>query len=68
MLLSIAFEKEPDNVPYQESFEGVFEKYYPNDWDGNATKYAVTVYFYQAAGEKDPYKAVSVDERVEYFK
>ncbi|AZO96819.1 DUF2961 domain-containing protein [Halocella sp. SP3-1] len=57
-----------DNVPYQKSFEGVFEKYYPNEWEGNATKYAVTVYFYQAAAGNDPYQAVPVGERVGYFK
>lgn len=56
-----------DNVPYQKLFEGVFEKYYPNEWEGNATKYAVTVYFCQAVGEQNPYKAVPVEERIGYF-
>ncbi|MEK7996915.1 MAG: glycoside hydrolase family 172 protein, partial [Planctomycetota bacterium] len=53
-----------DNVPFQESFEAAIEKYYPN---GKPTLYASTVYWYQAAGQADPYGPVPVDERKGYW-
>jgi hypothetical protein len=53
-----------DNVPFQESFEGAIEKYYPNN---KPTLYAATVYWYQAAGQTDPYQAVPVTERSGYW-
>ena len=57
-----------DNVPFQTSFEGVIEKYYPNEWNGNYTLYDAITYWYQAAGTHDPYKPVPIAERVNYYK
>lgn len=53
-----------DNIPFQTSFEGVIEKYFPNDWP---TLYAATVWWYQAAGTTDPYTPVPVEERTGYY-
>ncbi len=53
-----------DNVPFQTSFEAAIEKYYPND---KPTLYAATTYWYQAAGQRDPYEPVAVDERKGYW-
>jgi hypothetical protein len=52
-----------DNVPFQKSFEGCIEKYYPNI---RPTLYACTAYWYLAPGGKDPYKAVPAAERTEW--
>jgi len=54
-----------DNVPFQKSFEGAIEKYYPNS---KPTLYACTAYWYQAPGGNDPYEPVPVDDRVGYAK
>jgi hypothetical protein len=53
-----------DNVPFQKSFEAAIEKYYPND---KPTLYASTVYWYQAAGQSDPYQPAPVDQRKGYW-
>ncbi|MGC8862325.1 MAG: glycoside hydrolase family 172 protein [Armatimonadota bacterium] len=53
-----------DNVPFQTSFEADIEKYYPND---RPTLYAAVAYWYQAAGQYDPYGPVPVTERVGYY-
>ena len=53
-----------DNVPFQKSFEGCIEKYYPND---RPTLYAAVAYWYQAAGQEDPYDEVPVTDRVGYY-
>ena len=53
-----------DNVPFQESFEAAIEKYYPNN---KPTLYAATAYWYQAAGQADPYKPVPVEKRKDYW-
>jgi hypothetical protein len=53
-----------DNVPFQQSFEASIEKYYPND---RPTLYASTVYWYQAAGQSDPYEPVPVEQRTGYW-
>jgi len=53
-----------DNVPFQKSFEAAIEKYYPNT---KPTLYAATTYWYQAAGQKDPYEPVPVDQRKGYW-
>jgi len=53
-----------DNVPFQKSFEADIEKYYPND---KPTLYASTVYWYQAAGQSDPYQPVPVEQRKGYW-
>jgi hypothetical protein len=52
-----------ENIPFQKSFEGIIEKYYPNK---KPTLYACTVRWYLAAGGVDPYGAVPVAERWGY--
>lgn len=53
-----------DQVPFQQSFEGCIEKYYPNQ---RPTLYAATAYWYLAPGGKDPYAPVPLDQRVGYW-
>jgi len=53
-----------DNVPFQKSFEAAIEKYYKND---RPTLYAATTYWYQAAGQSDPYGPAPVTERKGYW-
>ncbi len=53
-----------DNIPFQKSFDGSIEKYYPNT---RPTLYASTVYFYLAAGQDDGYQPVPFAERVGYW-
>jgi hypothetical protein len=53
-----------DNVPFQRSFEAAIEKYFPNE---RPTLYAATVYWYQAAGQTDPYDPVPVEQRKGYW-
>ena len=52
-----------DNVPFQKSFEGAIEKYYPNR---RPTLYAAIAYWYLAAGAEDAYPALPVDQRWGY--
>ncbi len=54
-----------DNVPFQTSFEACIEKYFSND---RPTQYACVAYWYQAAGQTDPYEPVPVDQRVAFYK
>ncbi len=53
-----------DNIPFQTSFEGAIEKYFPN---ARPTLYASTVYWYLAPGGEDPYEPVPVDQRTNYW-
>jgi hypothetical protein len=53
-----------DNVPFQKSFEGCIEKYYPN---APGTLYASTTCWYLAPGGKDPFGPVPVGERHGYY-
>ncbi|MEI7732638.1 MAG: glycoside hydrolase family 172 protein [Verrucomicrobiota bacterium] len=53
-----------DNVPFQKSFEGDIEKYFPN---ARPTLYACISYWYLAAGGKDPYPVLPISERVGYW-
>jgi len=53
-----------DNIPFQSSFEGVIEKYFPDEWP---TLYAATVWWYQAAGASDLYKPVPIEHRTGYY-
>ena len=53
-----------DNVPFQKSFEGYIEKYYPNQ---KPALYASTTYWYEAAGGNDPYRPAPLSERVGYW-
>ena len=53
-----------DNVPFQKSFEGCIEKYYPND---RGTLYACTARWYLAPGGKDAYGPVPAEQRDGYY-
>ncbi len=53
-----------DNVPFQTSFEGAIEKYFPNS---RPTLYACTVYWYLAPVGRDPYPPLPLSERVGYW-
>ena len=53
-----------DNVPFQTSFEGCIEKYYPNY---RPTLYACTAYWYLAPGGTDPYESAHVYDRICYW-
>ncbi|MEX2335678.1 MAG: DUF2961 domain-containing protein [Fulvivirga sp.] len=48
-----------DNVPFQKSFQGYMEKYFPDKWP---TQYAVTTYWYLNKGGEDPISPTPVDE------
>ncbi|MEM7232015.1 MAG: DUF2961 domain-containing protein, partial [Planctomycetota bacterium] len=52
-----------DNVPFSTKFEGCIEKFHSND----SLRYAVTVFWYQRAGDSDLYPSVPVDQRVDYY-
>ena len=60
-----------DQVPFQKSFEGDIEKYFPNETPGriygNYALYAVTPFWYLKAGETDPYEPVPIDQRIGYW-
>ena len=53
-----------DNIPFQKSFEAAIEKYYPNE---KPTLYAATAYWYQAAGQADPYEPAPITQRIGYW-
>ena len=53
-----------DNVPFQKSFDGYLEKYFPNDLPA---LYAVIAYWYLAPDGEDPLQRVAVDQRLGYF-
>ena len=53
-----------DNVPFQTSFEGCIEKYFPND---KGTLYACTACFYLAPGGVDPLGDTPVQQRDDYY-
>ncbi|MBI5093474.1 MAG: DUF2961 domain-containing protein [Candidatus Hydrogenedentes bacterium] len=52
-----------DNVPFQKSFEGCIEKYFPNS---RPTLYACTAFWYLAPGGKDPYGPVPLADRLNW--
>lgn len=52
-----------DNVPFQKSFEGYLEKYFPNHWP---TQYAAVAYWYLDPDGNDPIHATPVEERFGY--
>jgi len=52
-----------DNLPFQKSFDGYIEKYFPND---RPTLYAATAYWYLEPGGEDPYDPKPVDQRIGY--
>ena len=53
-----------DDVPFQKSFEASIEKYHGNNWP---LLYATTVYWYQAPGVADDYRALPINEREDYY-
>jgi hypothetical protein len=53
-----------DNVPFRTRFEASMEKYHPNAWP---QIHACTAYWYQRAGQADPYGPVPVADRVDYY-
>jgi hypothetical protein len=53
-----------DSVPFQTSFDGDIEKYFPNT---RPTLYAAMAYWYLAPGGRDPYGPVPVDQRIGYW-
>ena len=53
-----------DNVPFQQSFEGCLEKYFPND---RPTLYACVACWYLAPGGTDPHRAVPAEQRHAYY-
>jgi hypothetical protein len=53
-----------DQIPFQKSFEGDIEKYYPNE---KPALYASTVYWYLESGGQDPYGPAPVAERTSYY-
>ncbi len=56
-----------DDIPFQSSFEGCIEKYKANRWgdtDDNVCLYDAVAYWYQAAGQTDPYPVYSLAARV----
>jgi len=54
----------PDQIPFQTSFEGCIEKYFPNSAPDLR---AVTAYWYMAPGGTDPYLQLPVTDRIPYF-
>jgi hypothetical protein len=53
-----------DNIPFQRSFEGAIEKYFPNS---RPTYYASTAFWYQEPGQADPYARVPLGPRTNYW-
>jgi len=53
-----------DNIPFQESLEAAFGKVFSNS---RPTLYAATVYWYQAAGQRDNYGPIPKEERIGYW-
>jgi hypothetical protein len=53
-----------DNIPFQEGFEGVIEKYFPNS---RPTLYAAVAFWYLAPGGKDAYPEIPVADRIGYW-
>jgi hypothetical protein len=53
-----------DQIPFQKSFDGYLEKYYPNK---RPTLYAAVAYWYLAPGGDDPYAPVALPERAAYY-
>jgi len=54
-----------DNVPFQTAFDGCIEKwFYTND---TTTTYGAMPYWYLASGGSDPYSAVPLSRRTNYY-
>lgn len=52
-----------DNIPFQQSFHGYLEKYFPNEWP---TQYAAIVYWYLEPGGEDNLEEVPMNDRYSY--
>ncbi|MCL6218982.1 DUF2961 domain-containing protein [Zunongwangia pacifica] len=52
-----------DNIPFQQSFHGYLEKYFPNEWP---TQYAAIVYWYLEPGGEDNLEEVAMNDRYGY--
>lgn len=52
----------PDDVPFESSFEGAIEKYFPNS---NPCHWAAVAYWYLAPGGEDPHGAAPLEARIE---
>lgn len=48
-----------DNVPFQKTFKGYLEKYFPDEWP---TQYTTVAYWYLNSGGVDPIKPTPVNE------
>jgi len=60
-----------ENVPFQTSFEGTIEKYWPNEGSNEYQfhdLYAAVAYWYLAPGGEDPYSPIAVTDRIGYWK
>ncbi|MBN1457676.1 MAG: DUF2961 domain-containing protein [Sedimentisphaerales bacterium] len=55
----------PDNIPFQESFDGYIEKYFSNM---RPTQFAAVVYWYADKNSEDPLKPVALKDRLDYYK
>ncbi|HOX02286.1 MAG TPA: DUF2961 domain-containing protein [Candidatus Paceibacterota bacterium] len=53
-----------DAIPFQKSFAGFIEKYYPNR---RPTLYAAVAYWYLMPGGRDPYEPLPLSERAGYW-
>jgi hypothetical protein len=53
-----------DNVPFQKTFDGYIEKYFP---DSRPTIFAAVAYWYLSADGTDPYPEVAVSDRIGYY-
>jgi hypothetical protein len=53
-----------DQIPFQQSFDGYLEKYYPN---ARPTLYAATVFWYLEPDGDDPYAPVALPDRRDYY-
>jgi hypothetical protein len=53
-----------DNIPFQTTFEGSIEKYFPNE---RPTFFAAVAYWYLSANGTDPYPEVPVADRTGYY-
>jgi hypothetical protein len=53
-----------DSIPFQKSFDGYIEKYFPND---KPTLYSCVVYWYLSADGQDPYMPVAMQDRLGWY-
>ncbi len=59
-----------DSIPFQASFDGYIEKYFPNESPRpyeHTSLFAVETYWYLSVGGSDPFTDIPVDQRVGYW-